>query len=78
MPAHIKAHRIEFETRKTFATRANAIKAVEQKLGSNHEHFGSADVRWVVVATQDGRFLPVFLGEESIRAGLHFHFCCAA
>jgi hypothetical protein len=72
------AHLIKFDASKTYATRANAIKAVEKVCGPNHEHFGSADIRYLVVQGDDGRWFPVFIGESALRHGAHFQFCVAA
>lgn len=67
------AHRIQFQA-KGYATRENAIKAVEKVLGKNHEHYGSADVQWLIAVTDEGRFLPVFLGERCLQHGIHTRF----
>lgn len=72
------AHRIEFDAPKTYATRENAIKAVEKAFGPNHEHFGSADARYLVVPNAAGRWFPVFIGEAALKAGMHFRFCVAS
>ena len=74
----VKAHQIQFDVKKTYATRENSVKAVQKLCGENHAHFGSADVRYIITATADGRFLPVFIGESAINKGMHFHFCVAA
>jgi len=71
------AHQIKFDAPKTYATRANAIKAVEKVYGANHEHFGSADVRYLLVQNDEGRWFPVFIGEVALQHGAHFNFCCA-
>jgi hypothetical protein len=70
----MKAHRINVESAKTYATRENAIKAVEKKCGPNHEHFGTADVRYVIVQNEAGRYVPLFIGESALNAGMHFSF----
>jgi hypothetical protein len=59
---------IELQCNKTYATRANAIKAAQAKFGWSDE------LRFIVYTTPEGRFFPVFLGEEALRAGVHFHF----
>jgi len=71
------AHNITFTPNKTYATKANAVKAVEAKYGAD-EGFAATDLRYLVVQGDDGRFFPVFIGEAAIRRGVHFHFCCAA
>lgn len=68
------AHHFTPEPNKTYATRENAIKAVEKKFGPNNDHFGSADIRYMVMTHTDGRFFPVFFGEKALQHGAHFHF----
>ena len=73
-----KTHRIAHRIDRTYATYDNAVKAVEKKFGPNHEHFGSADLHYIIAATAEGRFYPVFIGESALRAGVHFYFPIAA
>jgi len=49
---------IVLNTIKTYATEANAIKAVESKLDKVTQ-----DLRYIIVCNANGRFYPVFLGE---------------
>lgn len=64
------ANLIELSPNKTYATQANVVKAVEA--------FKQLECcRYVIMTTDAGRYYPVFLGEKSIMAGAHFHFCCA-
>lgn len=72
------AHLMQLVANKTYATKENAIKAVQKKFGPNHEHFGSADVRYVVLQNDEGRFFPLFIGTSALHAGVHFHFNVAA
>jgi TPP-dependent pyruvate/acetoin dehydrogenase alpha subunit len=66
-----RAHAIELTPNKTYATRENAIKAVEKKFGTREFERNC----WYFVAQHtDGRFFPVFVGERAIQAGIHFHF----
>ena len=74
----MKAHLMQLEAPKTYATRDNAIKAVQKVFGPNHDHFGSADVRYVVVQGTDGRWFPLFIGESALKHGVHFNFNVAA
>lgn len=74
----MNCHRITHEAAKTYATKANAIKAVEKVYGPNHEHSGSADIRCTIVMTEDGRFLPLFIGESALKNQVHFNFSVAA
>lgn len=64
------AKRIELVPNKTYATKANAIKAVEKKFPS--EIYDG--LTYLLQRTEDGRFFPVFVGERSVQAMAHFHF----
>jgi len=57
---------ITFDTRyvKSYATIKNLKKAVAK----------FEEYKYVVSVTEDGRFYPIFLGEEAAQAGIHFHF----
>jgi len=59
--------KIELESNKTYATEANAIRAVEK-------HNVNESLTYFINRTADGRFFPVFIGERAVQAGLHFHF----
>lgn len=72
------AHLLKIEAPKSYKTRANAIKAVTDFFGPNHEHQGSATVRYVVLQGDDGRFFPLFIGTSALAAGVHFRFNIAA
>lgn len=53
------------QPRKTYATEANAIAAVEKSLGD-------APLRYMVVCNAEGRFFPIFIGEQGLQYGVHF------
>lgn len=60
---------------KTYASEANAIKAVEKKYPSdtgNPRYAGN--LRYFIHRSDDGRFFPVFVGEAAIVAGVYLHF----
>lgn len=59
---------IEFETTKTYATKANAIKAVEKKYGEDNA------LRYFIHQSEDGRFYPIFIGQEALSKQVHFNF----
>lgn len=64
------ARLVTIEANKTYATEANAVKAVEKK-------FPSADndgLRYFLQRTADGRFFPIFIGNKALEAHVHFHF----
>ena len=69
-----KANRIELSPAKTYASRENAIKAVEKVYGPHHSHPGSADVRYIVAQTGEGRWFPLFIGNSAIAHGAHIFF----
>lgn len=62
---------------KTYATRDNAIKAVEKAFGDRMTQVGKERLDFVIVSNPEGRFFPLFLGERAIQAGAHFLFCVA-
>lgn len=59
---------------RTYATVANAEKAVTKKL-VNPDLVNK--LHWYI-AEQGGRFFPVFVGERALQHGMHFHFNCVA
>lgn len=61
---------IKLEANKTYATEANATKAVEKKFPESDND----GLTYFLQRTEDGRFFPVFLGERALQAGVHFHF----
>jgi hypothetical protein len=73
----MKTHQIQLEG-KGYATRENAVKAVEKAFGPHHGHFGSADVRYLIAVTAEGRFLPVFIGQSAVENTVHTKFHVAA
>lgn len=65
---------VKFLTKKTYATRDSAIKAIEKKFISPL----AADLRYFIHQNEQGRYLPVFIGEAAVQAGVHFHFSVVA
>lgn len=51
---------------KAYSTKKNAERAVEKKGFTHLRHF--------FAYTADGRCFPIFVGEASAQAGVHFHF----
>lgn len=74
----LKVHRIEFNPARTYSTRENAIMSVERLFPENEPHFGSADLRYVIAVTAEGRFYPLFIGAEAVSKGIFHKFCVAA
>ena len=54
---------------KTYASHANALAAVRKVFGAETE------LRYLVLRDEPtGRYFPVFLGDDAVQAGAHFHF----
>ena len=51
---------------KTYKTADNARKAVLK--------VGLEGIRHFIMTGEDGRFFPVFVGQDAMQAGAHFHF----
>jgi hypothetical protein len=52
---------------KTYATEANAVKRAEE---INKTH--GAHLRYIIMVADNGRFVPVFIGQEATIACVHF------
>lgn len=50
----------------TYKTIENARKAVVKKGFENFRHF--------MMTNDEGRFFPVFVGQDAMQNGVHFHF----
>lgn len=66
------ATEVKFLTKKTYATRANARAAVARVIPP------TTDLRFFIHQNEEGRYLPVFLGEQAVQLGVHFHFSVVA
>ena len=64
------ARLITLTPNRTYATEANAVKAVEKKF----PEAGNDNLWYFLQRTEDNRFFPVFVGERAIQAMAHFHF----
>ena len=62
------ARLVTIEPSKTYATEANAIRAVEKKEAA------LGDIRYFIHRTPEGRFFPVFIGVAALNNGAHWHF----
>lgn len=58
------------EPNKTYATAANAVKAVEKVFPSGDDD----GLRYILQRTDDGRYFPVFIGMKAVEHGVHFRF----
>ena len=65
------ARKITITPNKTYATEANAVKAVEKVFPDD----ANDGLRYIMMRGDDGRFFPLFVGERSMQHGAHFHFC---
>lgn len=70
------ARHVEIQFTKTYATKANAERAVEKLLGKDHAKDFSSNLRYIIMPTEDGRFGVLFIGNSAMQAGIHFHFNC--
>lgn len=64
------AQHLKLTPAKTYATEANAHKAVAEKKFPD-------TCRYVVLKNDEGRFYPLFIGNSAIAAMVHFSFCVA-
>lgn len=55
---------------KTYATKANVLKALAS--------FNEASFQYMIVRNDEGRWFPICIGPEALRAGTHFHFVTMA
>ena len=72
------AHHFQPSPSKTYATRANAIKAVEKVYGENRDRWPDADLQYVVMTTAEGRWFPLFIGERALQHQVFRHFAVMA
>ena len=61
---------IILEPNKTYATAANAVKAVEKVFPRGDDD----GLRYILQRTDDGRYFPVFVGMKAVEQGVHFRF----
>jgi len=61
---------IILEPTKTYATAANAVRAVEKVYPRGEED----GLRYILQRTDDGRYFPVFFGGSAVEAHVFFHF----
>lgn len=64
------AREVHIEPSRTYATRANAIKAVDKIFEPTEKN-----LRYILVCNEVGRWYPIFVGTPAMQAGVHFHFC---
>lgn len=61
------ARKIELTPVRTYATEKNAIAAVDKKIGR-------PELIYFIHRTPENRYFPVFVGQDALSAGIHFHF----
>lgn len=64
------ARLLTLQPNKTYATRENAVKAVEKLVPADR----LTEQTYFIYTHTDGRFFPVFVGERALTAQLHFNF----
>lgn len=64
------AREMKLEANKSYATRENARKAIAKypAIAEND------NLDYIIVQLENGRYIPVFLGERALHAGVHFRF----
>lgn len=61
------AYQFKIEASKTYATEANVVKAVEKCTAFKN-------LRYFITCNEQGRFFPVFVGQQAVMEQVHFHF----
>lgn len=62
---------ITLDPPRTYATAANAVKAVTAR----YPAAAPDGLRYVIMRTDAGRYYPVFIGEWATLNGVHRYFC---
>lgn len=68
------ARLITLESSKTYATWENAVRAVEKTVTNPQ----LANLRYFIQRGNDGRYFPVFVGQDCLQHGIHQHFSVVA
>lgn len=58
-------------TSKTYATEEGAVKRAEAIVANLHEMFKNQT--YIIMQADNGRYVPVFVGQRALEAGLQFH-----
>ena len=66
------ARLVKVESSRSYATEENAIKAVQKLFPDGIDE--SQSVRFMVLRNVEGRFIPLFMGQNAVRAGTHLLF----
>jgi hypothetical protein len=64
---------IDVSPSKTYATKGNALAAVD-KLYNTEKHVNATELRFIVVCNEAGRWYPIFIGASAARAQVFVHF----
>ena len=61
---------------KTYANETNAHAAVKKVFGNIDEQSSQTlgSLRYTLAYTKEGRVYPIFLGQNAVSYGVHFHF----
>jgi hypothetical protein len=70
------ARYVEITGVKTYATKENALKAVDKLMKKYSMQKSTLD--FTIMKNDDNRYFPLFFGERALQAGIHFHFNCCA
>ena len=65
------ARLVKLESNKTYATEANVVKAVEKCTAFK-------DLRYFITRNDEGRYFPVFIGQQALTEQVHFFFSVVA
>lgn len=72
------ATKVELTPVRTYASEANAVKAVENKIDPNSlvelRYFIMPYIDPIVGLADPVRYFPVFIGLKALDHGVHFHF----
>jgi len=63
-------HNLKIIPNKTYATYANAEKAAINAIPEDNLYHQ----RFIITVDTQGRFFPIFLGQNAVQEGMHFHF----
>lgn len=61
------AREVKLNPSRTYATLANMQRAIADE---------SDELRYITMRTDEGRFYPVFIGEQALQHGVHFRNFC--
>ena len=60
-------------TSKTYKTEEKAVKRAEELLFKLNGFNEARSQKYIIMIADNGRYVPVFIGERAIQMGLHHH-----